>query len=197
MKNKLILKRIGLNNPTMVECNGKILVTQGLDIEQLCNTWRSYFGINLGIFGGTNLYIENEKDFNSMSQRTLKDSKSVKELFAEQGFECKLLPKGDKSESEWVLCHSSQIQHENNKIEPKEFTEQEKAVIRALDKLKWVVKDKDGFVWGHIKKPDKLDSCWSFGRGIRLSALTSCAFKAIKWEDDEPTSREEILGDEK
>ena len=194
MKNKLILKRIGLNNPTMVECNGKILVTQGLDIEQLCNTWRSYFGINLGIFGGTNLYIENEKDFNSMSQRTLKDSKSVKELFAEQGFECKLLPKGDKSESEWVLCHSSQIQRENNKIEPKEFTEQEKAVIRALDNIAWIARGRGGILYGYTQKPKKNDIDWGGIAHINITHSSSCEFKAIKWEDDEPTSREEILG---
>lgn len=82
-------------------------------------------------------------------------------------------------------------------VEPKEFTEQEKAAIRALDKIEWVVRDRDGSVWGHIKKPDKLDSQWSSGRGIRLSVLTSCEFNAIKWEDTEPTSREEILGEEK
>ena len=95
-------------------------------------------------------------------------------------------------------CTENRIHWANSEyVERKEFTEQEKAAIRALDKLKWVVKDKDGSVWGHIKKPDKLDSCWSSGRGIRLSALTSCEFKAIKWEDTEPTSREEILGEEK
>lgn len=80
-------------------------------------------------------------------------------------------------------------------IEPKEFTEQERAVLRALDKVEWVARDEDGTVYGYIKKPIKSGNDWSCGiKFINLNTFTSCEFKAIKWEDTEPTSRAEILG---
>lgn len=82
--------------------------------------------------------------------------------------------------------------------EPKEFTEQEKAVIKALDKIEWVVKDKHGDVWGTIKRPykNKSNLWWEVDdlNTFCLSNVTSCEFKLIKWEDTEPTSRAEILG---
>lgn len=83
-------------------------------------------------------------------------------------------------------------------IEPKEFTEQEKAAIRALDKVNWVARDRDGIVYGYINEPKKQNFLWSCkGEGFGISFFTSCEFKAIKWEDTEPTSREEILGEKK
>lgn len=85
--------------------------------------------------------------------------------------------------------------------EPKEFTEQEKALINALDKIEWVVKDKDGEVWGTRKKPykNKPNLWWEVDdlNTFCLSNVTSCKFEAIKSTDTEPTSRAEILGGEK
>lgn len=84
-------------------------------------------------------------------------------------------------------------------IEPKVFAEQEKAVLKALDKIEWIVKNRDGEVWGFTDKEDKpykiKESIWCNEKGvcIDLSDITSCKFEAIKWEDTEPTSREEIL----
>lgn len=85
-------------------------------------------------------------------------------------------------------------------VEPKEFTEQEKAIVGALDKIKWVATDRNGETYGFINKPYKSTDIWKSDNikdGIFLSGYSSCEFKAIKWEDTEPTSREEILGEGK
>lgn len=85
-------------------------------------------------------------------------------------------------------------------VEPKEFTEHDKSVLRALDKVEWVAKDRNGEVYGFRNKPYKSTDIWksdSIIDSIFLSGYSSCEFKAIKWEDTEPTSRKEILGEEK
>lgn len=141
MRDKLILKRYGLHNPTMVECGEQILVTQGLDIETLCNTWRSYFGIKCLWFGKIDLYVESEKDFNSMNQRTLKDSKSVKELFEEQGFVCKLLPYDEKYDSKWSLFNKYEIERIDNTIN--ELIIKNRELQEEIDKLRAKIKMED------------------------------------------------------
>lgn len=80
----------------------------------------------------------------------------------------------------------------------KEFTEQERHVIEALDKIEWVAKDKDGIIWGYDRyKPYKIDGEWySTGNvGVNLSKTTSCKFEAIESTDIEPTHRLEILNE--
>lgn len=81
-------------------------------------------------------------------------------------------------------------------VESKEFTEQERAVIKALDKVEWVTKDDNGTVYGFTHAPVKLDKCWALSTGgfVNISETTSCKFEAIKSTDAEPTSRAEILG---
>ena len=72
------LKRIGLNNPTEIEYNGKTLVTVGLDIETLVKTWRDTFDLKYH-----DIYIETTKEqIESLSKSGA--GKSVKELFEEQ-----------------------------------------------------------------------------------------------------------------
>ena len=80
--------------------------------------------------------------------------------------------------------------------EPKVFTEQERTVIKALDKIEWVAKDDYGDVYGFTHTPVKLDKCWALSTGgfVNISETTSCKFEAIKSTDTEPTSRAEILG---
>lgn len=98
---KLILKKIGLYNPTEVEYGEKILVTNQLDVKTLCDLWKWYF--NLRCYDKIPLYVLNEKDFYSMLQRSLQTIKSVYELFEEQGFNVKLLKNKDEVESKWKL----------------------------------------------------------------------------------------------
>lgn len=74
------LKRIGLNNPTEVEYNGKTLVTVGLDIETLVKTWRDTFDLQRH-----DIYLEASKELiEKISGRTLQNTKSVKEILEEQ-----------------------------------------------------------------------------------------------------------------
>ena len=81
----------------------------------------------------------------------------------------------------------------------KHFSEADKAVLRVLDKVQWVARNKNGNVIAYWEKPKKthLDFWDSYIGGINLTEATSAEFSAIQWEDEEPTSREEILGEEK
>lgn len=79
-------------------------------------------------------------------------------------------------------------------IEPKVFTEEEKAILRALPNANWVARDMSGFVHIYGLKPDKRTCYWAKeGQNFRVKAFCDCEFSAVKWEDSEPTSREEIL----
>ena len=76
----LDLKRIGLNNPTEVEYEGKTLITVGLSIEQLVETWRDSFNLH-----DCNIFLEmNEDTFNWAKEKWTDSEKSIEELFAEQ-----------------------------------------------------------------------------------------------------------------
>lgn len=82
--------------------------------------------------------------------------------------------------------------------EPKHFTEDEKQLIKLLDKIKWVARDKDDKLYGYTYKPIKINGYWQGSPNGSLYYIcgTSLEFKSIKWEDEEPTSREEILMEE-
>lgn len=72
------LKRVGLNNLTEVEYNGKTLVTVGLDIKTLVKTWRDTFDLK-----EHDIYLETTKEqIERFSKRSVE--KSVKELFEEE-----------------------------------------------------------------------------------------------------------------
>lgn len=78
--------------------------------------------------------------------------------------------------------------------EHKAFTEEEKAILRALPNANWVARDMNGFVHIYVFKPDKRTCSWAGeGQNFRVKAFCDCEFSAVKWEDEEPTSREEIL----
>ena len=86
-----------------------------------------------------------------------------------------------------------------NADEKKAFSEKDKEVIRALDKVQWVARDKNGRIYGYHNKPLKVRGTWlySFDFPTDLEYLSTAEFYPVKYEDDEPTSREEILGEEK
>lgn len=74
------LKRIGLNNTTEVEYNGKTLVTVGLDIETLVKTWRDTFDLK-----DHDIYLETTKELiEKILGRAIGSIKSVKELLEEE-----------------------------------------------------------------------------------------------------------------
>ena len=89
---------------------------------------------------------------------------------------------------------------EQEYVEPKPFTEEEKALLRALPKVKWVARDKSGNVYLFMSKPFKNYILWDSmdGNYLHLGRLNifldnKVTFNSIKWEDAEPTSRDEIL----
>ena len=81
-------------------------------------------------------------------------------------------------------------------IEPKVFTEKEKAFFRVCEKLKYAARDANGDLYFYMGKPtySVVGSCWSGSKVVFAPTLTDEPFNAIKVEDKEPTSREEILG---
>ena len=79
--------------------------------------------------------------------------------------------------------------------EKKEFTDDERDYARIIDKVKFYARDKGGFLYGYVEKPVKWIDTWRsyVGYYMLVNASTSLSFSAIQWEDDEPTSRDEIL----
>ena len=82
----------------------------------------------------------------------------------------------------------------------KVFSEKDKEVLRALDKAQWVARDKDGRLCIYATKPFRnIAGFWDapFPFMSLIGCFSTAEFAPVKWEDDEPTSREEILGEEK
>ena len=80
-------------------------------------------------------------------------------------------------------------------VEQKVFTEEEKAILRALPNANWVVRDNSGVIYLYNQKPVKNTVAWYpvYGLYICLDQWCDVKFKSVLWEDEEPTSREEIL----
>lgn len=87
-------------------------------------------------------------------------------------------------------------------VEPKVFTDAEKAIIKSCKNIKYVARDVYGDLYFYTSKPKFYTNVgfWSCDndflslRGVMAQVLTDEPFNAIKIEDEEPTSREEILG---
>lgn len=119
----LKLQRVGLITPTVVEYGGKVLATNHLDIESLCNLWRVHFGfyttekVDLAM---------TKKQFSSIQQKTLSSVKSVYELFYERNF----IPRefeANEEHTEWGMYRNKEL----------EKLEAENAALR--DRLKMAV----------------------------------------------------------
>ena len=76
------------------------------------------------------------------------------------------------------------------------ITEDEKVILRNLpEKYKWIARDENGLICMYIKKPSKCIYSWG---GCKYMLLPfDHLFQFIKWEDDEPYSIEDLLGEEK
>lgn len=94
-----------------------------------------------------------------------------------------------------ITCYEQTKQWaESEYVEPKIFTEEEKAILRALPKVNWVARDSNGEVYIYTDKPDKYGRNWvETGESFCVSMFCNAKFKSVLWEDPEPTSREEIL----
>ena len=76
------------------------------------------------------------------------------------------------------------------------LTEDEKAILRNLPKeYKWIARDIDGCLYVYASKPKKGITMWE-SDGLPMIPFDHL-FQFIKWEDEEPYSIEELLGEEK
>lgn len=89
-------------------------------------------------------------------------------------------------------------------MKPKQvFNDKQKTALQnALRKcslIRYLARDKDGALWGYSHKPKRTPDGWVCSGGgntyIYLNASLSSTFPQITWEDKEPTSCEEILGE--
>ena len=85
--------------------------------------------------------------------------------------------------------------------ETPKLTEDEKAILRNLPKeYKWIARDKTSDIYLYEYKPKKYifgwvcNSVWTCHAGWTTLAFPHL-FQFIKWEDDEPYSIEELLGE--
>ena len=82
--------------------------------------------------------------------------------------------------------------------EKPQLTEDEKVILRNLPKeYKWIARDSNDFIYLFGKKPCKHHNIiWVDGYKSTFFPFSSL-FQFIQWEDDEPYSIEELLGEEK
>lgn len=81
------------------------------------------------------------------------------------------------------------------------FTEEQKSTLqnalRKCNLIRYLARDKHGTLWAYSHKPKRTCDGWicsDSGAHIYLGSLTT-DFPQITWEDKEPTSCEEILGE--
>ena len=79
------------------------------------------------------------------------------------------------------------------KPQPK-LTEDEKAILKNVPKeYKWIARDLSGLVYIFIERPEKGQAIW-YGCGKPMIPFYRL-FQFIQWEDEEPYSIEELLGE--
>ena len=82
--------------------------------------------------------------------------------------------------------------------EPRQFTEREKAFIRLFPEIKYIARDKWGKLFAYKDKPEKYEdreewfNCDDPDSFYEIH-FWGLEFNSIKREDEEPTSRKEIL----
>lgn len=83
--------------------------------------------------------------------------------------------------------------------EPKRFTEREKAFIKLFPEIQYIARDKWGKLFAYRQKPSKgeVGNCWDCDYDpdivFEINFEDIFKFESIQCDDEEPTSREEIL----
>lgn len=101
----------------------------------------------------------------------------------------------DQKILEWANAEYKESKYK----ESKRFTEREKAFIRLFPEIKYIARDKWGKLFAYKDKPEKYEdreewfNCDDPDSFYEIH-FWGLEFNAIQWEDEEPTSREEILG---
>ena len=81
--------------------------------------------------------------------------------------------------------------------EPKQFTDREIEFVKLFSEIKYLARDYDGRLFAYRQKPfkDEEQGLWTCYDAdmyeVRLG--DSLKLESIRWDDEEPTSREEIL----
>ena len=60
----------------------------------------------------------------------------------------------------------------------------------------WLARDKDGKLYAHSKRPNKMENYWGREVYAEIFRLDSSLFSSVKWEDDEPTEAYITLANE-
>lgn len=141
----------------------------------------------------TNLEKYKDEIFEILKTTTkiaVKHDNKVVSCFGTPCSECKLNINGGDCRKVWKEWANAKY------VEPKVFTEAEKAIFRACEKLKYAARDIGDDLYFYTDKPEYDDSSksWQGPSYVNSYLLTDEPFNAIKVEDKEPTSREEILG---
>ena len=81
--------------------------------------------------------------------------------------------------------------------EKQKLNEDEKAILKVLlnEKYKWIARDKNDWLYVYASKPKKGITIWE-NTGSPMMPFVHL-FNFIKWENEEPYSIEELLGEEK
>lgn len=111
---------------------------------------------------------------------------------------CDSIGCGDCKFYDFDDCNAARREWLNSEYEkPKRvFTKKQKNFIRTCDKIKFLARDCNGRLFAYSEKPNKfLVGVWVGRCVVCMKTIASIDFPQIKWEDDEPTSREEILGE--
>lgn len=58
---------------------------------------------------------------------------------------------------------------------------------------KFIVRERNGYLYAYINKPRKYDKAWQALTCMRSMSLFDDLFQFIQWEDEEPTSIEYVL----
>ena len=94
-------------------------------------------------------------------------------------------------------CRLAQIEWLLSKYkEPIKLTRFEYEVLGYLFKNKqyrFIVRERNGYLYTYINKPRKHNKAWQALTCMRSMNLFNNLFQFIQWEDEEPTSIEEVL----
>lgn len=132
--------------------------------------------------------------------------KKTKQIHSCYGLDCSNCLFYEENSEGFSICRKNKIDWLNSEYkEPKVFSNADKSVVKALSKMNWIARDRNGSVFGYEKKPKKDVHEWKIDyedidtNYIELRYIldfSSAKFLPVLWEDKEPTSREEILGGE-
>lgn len=80
--------------------------------------------------------------------------------------------------------------------EPVKLTRFEHDVLKYLlenTQYRFIARERKGYLYAYINKPRKYDNDWQALTCMRSMSLFADLFQFIQWEDEEPTSIEEVL----